>query len=299
MIAPYSARRASPVAIDYIALQATAGRRFECAVGDANAAEAGPGPVLIEAAEWSEVIYGRGEAALQSTPHAMQLVSHAFPASGAHTIVSAWPFDLIRFERLVANARGRWGLAVPVIYPVTTDLDALERLTAIAQKHGAGFIAALPVDVDAPARKALAQSLTLDDETYETLFHADLEPLVVATERHIAQLAHEINVADFIVPPRWEDKSNWNAAILLMLAATRMLAMKHEVELASRMARSARAVAQLDKPIERIAAAASLAIIESVDDTSVDMLTDWLETGRSAFADHINKQWRLRRDAGL
>src|SRR5207245_465099 len=123
-------------------------------------------------------------------------------------------------------------------------------------------------------------------------------PISIATERHIAALADEINVADFIVPPRWEERSNWNAGILLMLAATRMIAMKHDVELASRIARSARVVAQLDKPIERIAAAASLSIIEALDEVSVDVLTDWLESGRSAFVDHIDKQWRLRRDAG-
>ena len=84
-----------------------------------------------------------------------------------------------------------------------------------------------------------------------------------------------------------------------MLAATRMIGMKRDVEIATRIARSARAVAQLEKPLERIAAAASLSIVESLDEISVDVLTDWLETGRSAFVDHINKQWQLRRDAGV
>jgi hypothetical protein len=72
-----------------------------------------------------------------------------------------------------------------------------------------------------------------------------------------------------------------------------MLAMKHDVETASRIARSARVVAQLDKSLERIAAAAHLSIVESLDEISVDALTEWLETGKSTFLDHINKQWRL------
>ena len=273
---------------------------MECLVCEQVDGEPPRSPVMIESAELGEVVYRRGEEALRIAPEAMQLVSHALPAGTADVIVAAWPFELRRLERLYESARGRrWGIAVPVIFPVTTDLQALEKLAGMAQRFGARFLAAVPVDLDAPARKAIAQSMTLDSETYEMLFHADLEPIAIATERHIAALAQEIGVADFVLPPRWEEKSNWNAGVLLTLAATRMLAMKHDVELASRLARSGRAVAQLDKPIERVAAAASLSIIEALDEISVDVLSDWLESGRSAFLDHIDKQWRLRRDAGL
>ena len=31
----------------------------------------------------------------------------------------------------------------------------------------------------------------------------------------------------------------------------------------------------------------------------VEALTEWIESGRSSFVDHINKQWRLRRDVGM
>ncbi len=48
-----------------------------------------------------------------------------------------------------------------------------------------------------------------------------------------------------------------------------------------------------------MAQAASLAIIDSLDEISIDLLTEWLETGRSSFAGHIEKQWRLRRDSGM
>ena len=157
------------------------------------------------------------------------------------------------------------------------------------------FLTGLPIELDPTARKVIAA----DRDDFEMLFHGDIEPLQVATERHIASLAADIGAADFVLPPRWEEKSNWNAAILLTLIASRMIAMKRDVESASRIARSARLVAQLDKPLERIAGAASLSIIESLDDISTDVLTDWLGSGRSAFVDHINKQWRLRRDVGV
>jgi hypothetical protein len=295
-IAPYSARRAVPVAIDYFELQATGAQRLECSVAERVEIERAEAPRLVDATGWAEVIYRRGD----EVREAMHLVTHAAPAASACAVISAWPLDFERLERLFVEMRGReWGIAVPVIFPVTTDLAALDRLARAAHEYGARFLAGIPIELDATARKALAQSMTLDDETYEMLFHADLEPLSIATERHVAAVAHEIGVADFVVPPRWDERSNWNAAILLMLAATRMIAMKHDVELATRIARSARAVAQLDKPVERVASAASLSIIEALDEISVDVLTDWLESGRSAFADHIDKQWRLRRDAGF
>lgn len=299
-IAPYSARRAAPLAIDYLELHASGAQRLECSVCEELPDEDHRAPILIESAEWTEVVYRRGQEAMRISRDAMQLVTHSVPPDIGEFIVSAWPFEIPRLERLFKQAgNSRWGVAVPVIFPVTTELAALEQLARAAVANGASFLAALPVDLDATARNALARSMTLDDETYEMLFHADLEPVSIATERHIAALAQEMGIADFIVPPRWEEKSNWNGAILLTLAATRMFAMKHDVEAASRIARSARALAQLDKPIAKIAAAASLSIVEALDEISVDVLSDWIDTGRSAFADHIDKQWRLRRDAGM
>ena len=87
--------------------------------------------------------------------------------------------------------------------------------------------------------------------------------------------------------------------MLLALTATRILSMNRDEELAWRLTRSAKVVALLEKPIERVAQAASLSIIDSLDEISVDLLTEWLETGRSSFVGHIEKQWRLRRDSGI
>jgi hypothetical protein len=324
IIAPYSARRAEPIAIDYLDLQATRAERSEVTVcedvrdeleradGRARVRE----PVLIDATESAEVVFRRGEAALEfcaeNDSAAIHLVSSrgALPdgaAAGSTIAIAPWPLELDRVEALFDEARARqlrWGVVVPVMYPVTTNLAALAQLAEAA--HGATFFAALPIDLDPAARKAIAEGAgaqpapAIDrDESYEMLFHADLEPIHVATERHIAALAAEIGCEDFVVPPRWDRRTNWNASVLLTLAASRMLAMKREVETAWRIVRSARTVVQLEKPIERVAEAAHLSIIESLDPISVEALTEWIETGRSSFVEHIGKQWRLRRDAGV
>jgi hypothetical protein len=318
-IAPYSARRAAPVAIDYLELRAGFVEKIEAGVCDNVGGEIErvtvrqplDEPVLIEASEIAEVVFRRGEEALRACATqqcaALLLISThgVLPREvpeGTVIAISAWPPEIERIASLCAEAQERglaFGIVVPVIFPVTTDLGTLAGLAEVARTHEVRFLASFAVDVDAAARKALAESMATDDETYDQLFHADLEPVIVATERHIAALAAEIGADDFITPPRWERRSNWNGAVLLTLTATRMLAMKHEVETATRLARSARVVAQLEKPIARIAEAASLAIVDPLDDISVDMLTEWIETGRSAFCDHVGKQWRLRRDAGL
>jgi hypothetical protein len=318
-IAPYSARRAAPIAIDYLELRAGFVEKVEALVCEDVAGEIErttirqqlAEPAFIEATEFAEVVFRRGEEALWACAAqqcaALLLVSThgALPREvpeGTVIAVSAWPLELERLGTLSAEARERglaFGIVVPIIFPVTTDLASLASLADLARQHEARFLASFAVDVDAAARKALAESMATDDETYDQLFHADLEPVIVATERHIAALAAEIGADDFITPPRWERRSNWNGAVLLTLTAARMLAMKHDVETATRLARSARVIAQLEKPIARIAEAASLSIVDPLDDLSVDMLTEWIETGRSAFCDHIGKQWRLRRDAGL
>ena len=311
-IAPYGAKRAAPIAIDYLELRASFSERMEVTVCEDVRDELERSarirePVLIEASEFAEVVFRRGEEALRFCCDIDATAIHLVSTRGtlpktacerAIVVIAAWPVDIPRLLELFGNARERrmrWGAAIPVIFPATTNLDTLREIANAARENGAMFLAALPIELDPTARKVVAG----DREDYEMLFHGDVEPLQVATERHIAALAADIGAADFILPPHWEEKSNWNAAILLTLTASRMIAMKRDVEIASRIARSARVVAQLEKPLERIASAASLSIVESLDDISVDVLNDWLDGGRSAFVDHINKQWRLRRDVGV
>lgn len=307
IIAPYGARRSTPLAIDYLELRASATEKLEVPVADRvrdelerNAGRIGE-PVLIEATEVAEEVFGRGEEALAFCAEqglgALQLVSTrgALPAEvppNAVIAISAWPLELHRLQPLFGEARARglrWGVAVPVIYPVTVNVTALAELADAA--HGAAFLAPLPLALEPTAKEAMARSLALDEESYTTLFHSDLDPLHLAAEKRMAALAAERGMADFITPPGWERKTNWNASVLLTLTASRMIAMQQDLDVATAMSRSARIVAELDKPLERIAAAASLSIIEGLDETSIAILEAWLR-GEESLADEISEQWR-------
>lgn len=304
-IAPYSARRATPIAIDYLALRATGAEKLEVTVTETVREElertkAVDGPVLIDAAGAAEPVFRRGEEALayceeQQLP-ALFLTSTegALPEHEAVTVIAAWPLDLERLTGLFENARGTWGVAVPVLYPVTTGLPALAELAKLARTHGARFFAPLAIDADPTAKQALAAGA--DDDTFAMLFHSDLEPLHVATERHIAALAIEHGMEDFILPPRWDEKTNWNAAVVLTLTAARMMTMELDLDLAGTLARSARIIASLDKPLTRIAAAASLSIIGDLDEVSAEILTAWLRGEEAEFVEYVNRKWRIRRD---
>ena len=313
-LAPYGPRRATPVAVDYLDLRASGAERVDVTVAAdvrddlERTSTRIAGPVLIDAAEVAETIFRRGAEALAlmaewSLPAAILLSTRGEPLrTEERTILAAWPLEIDALERQAAILRGTdWGMAVPVMFPATTDLAALDRLCGLAAGNGARFFAAIPIEIDATAKQALARSLTLpeDDETYQHLFHANLEPVHVATERHIAALAAGAGLEDFVLPPRWGEPANWNAAVVLTLTATRMLAMQRDTEMAGALARSARLVAELEKPLVRIAEAAPLSIIEALDPTSVEILTDWAAGRDSAFVQQVNARWRLRRDAGM
>ncbi|MGZ8868139.1 MAG: hypothetical protein ACXW2P_07320, partial [Thermoanaerobaculia bacterium] len=232
-VAPYGARRAAPVSIDYLDLRASWSERMDVTVTEdprdeleRMATRLEP-PVLIEAAEFSEAIFHRGReiATLLSEwglPSTMLASTRGeIEAANADMIaLAAWPVDLDRLASQAASLRGRaWGMVIPVMFPATTDLAALESLCAIAERNAAQFFAAIAVELDATAKQAMARSLTLpeDEETYQHLFHADLEPVHIATERHIAALGAAAGIADFIIPPGWPERTNWNAAVLLTL----------------------------------------------------------------------------------
>jgi hypothetical protein len=310
-VSPYAAKRATPIAIDYLALRAMGvGEKIEVGVSDGvrdelERARAIAGPVLIDVAESAELVFRRGEEALafcdQQQLAAMMLTSTrgTLPLDETATVViAAFPLELERLATLFEQANGRrWGVAVPVLFPATTELAPLAALADVVQKQGASFFTAIGVEVEPTAKQALAQSLNLgaEDDRYAMLFHSAVEPVQLATERHIAALARERGMADFIVPPRWEERTNWNAAVLLTLTASRMMAMELDLDLAGRIARSARAIAELDKPLARIAESASLSIIGGVDETSAEALTSWIESGSAPFCEFVDEQWRMKR----
>ena len=285
-IAPYGPRRATPIAIDYLTLRATGAEKAEATVcddvrGELDRARGLAAPVLIDAAENAEEVFRRGAAAL------------------AWCEEQGFAAQLLTSSGYVVRIGG--GVAVPVIFPITTDLAFLESLADDAKRDGATFFAAIAIDVEPTAKQAIAQSLELtgDDDRYAMLFHADAAPIALATERHIAALAHERGLSDFVLPPRWNERTNWNAAVLLTLTASRMIALELDLDLAGHIARSARTIAELDKPLTRIAESANLSIIAGLDATSVEMLTEWLERGTASFGEYVDEQWRLRRDGAM
>lgn len=313
-VQPYATRRSVPLSIDYAALRASGAERLEVTVStdvrdELERTRPLAAPVLVDAAEAAETVFRRGEEIVAwcgaRNLATIQLVSAdgALPAtSHAESLVAiaCWPPSTARLERLFAEAQARglaWGAVVPLLFPVTTELDLLATVADLAAAHGARFLSGFVIDADATARQAIARSLELepDDDRYALLFHGSVEPILVSSERHLAALAARRNLDDFVVPPRWSERSNWNAAIVLTLTASRMMAMELDLDLAGTIARSARLVADLDKPLTRIAESASLSIIGGLDDTSVEMLTEWLADGESSFGDYVNEQWRLER----
>jgi len=217
------------------------------------------------------------------------------------TIV-AWPPDpgaLAAMASLAASSGAPWGIAVPVMFPATTELGLIDAIAEIASKSGAAFLTGFAIDTDAAARRHLAASTGVDEDGYSLLFHGDVDTLQLATERHIAAVAHARGLSDFALPPDWATRTNWNAAIALALAGTRLVSMQRNVELGWDILRASAAVATLDKPLVTIAEQASLSIVEPLPEAVVDCLGEWLETGSSSFFRSVDDDWRLRRDAGV
>src|SRR5207237_4755120 len=156
-IAPYSPRRGAPIAIDYLELTATYISKLEVTVAEQvredleRTTERQPlrAPVLVDATEFAEQVFRRGDEIAQfcaaSADESLMLISTrgVLPESPADTVaIATWPLEFHRLEPLFEAARERrirWGVAIPVIYPVTTNLDALTQLAELAKKNGASF----------------------------------------------------------------------------------------------------------------------------------------------------------------
>jgi len=157
-IAPYSPRRAAPIAIDYIDLRASCAERFEVSVCEnvrddlerSTTRHPLHAPVLIDAAEFAEVIFSRGEEALQFAAEqhvaAMQVISTrgAIPkqvAEDAVIAIAAWPLEFDRIEALFSDAIGEslyikmdgWTLILGVNDVDTPKTDKQARLLVLAE----------------------------------------------------------------------------------------------------------------------------------------------------------------------
>lgn len=313
---PYEGHRSTPIALDWVNLIASGVEQdeLEIAEGAGQTMALSPylrAPLVIDASGPAEAVYRRGDevvhAGLALGIELMELITTdgALPSIGNERLtvgIGMWPPDPVALEQLAGEAQRRslaWGVLVPVIPPVTTDLPLLEEIADVAARHAAKFLAAVPMEVEPTARRILAERLQLDEEQFAGLFESDLEQITVGTERHIAALASERGLLDAVpvlLPPR---HLNWMAAAALGSIGNRMIRMNREVELGWAILRASRTVAALGTPIRRIADAASLAIIEPLDPIVTAALEEWLERGTCGLGEEIDAAWRLRRDYGV
>lgn len=302
-ISPYSSPRETPLAIDLVELTLRGEQQLAVDVAELESVGGSTEkPLLIDAAGPAELIYRRGEAiAAQMKEEAGQTIflssaSGALPvnATAATTVIATWPLNIGRlddlFERASSGAK-RWGALVPLVHPLTTTVADLARVADSLRRHKASFLASTPIDVDATAKPFLATG-----DSYEEMTHAELETIIVATERHVAALAHERQLLDFIPTPDWPQPTNWNCAVALTRAGTRLIRMERDVELGWSFVRQARAITAMEKQLTWIASRSHLGIIDFLDEITVDALTEFISEGRSAYFDEIDVEWRLRRD---
>lgn len=266
-------------------------------------------PVLIDAAGVAEPTYRKGEEAAafcdeESLEHTVVIsIDGRVPdrlSDRASLVLVAWPPDPTELDRMAVEAgtlAKSWGCVVPILFPATTSLELLEEIARVAETRGATFLTGVPIDADAEAKSWLASTVEgLDDSDYSLLFHADLDTVLLATERHVAALAHERGMRDSVIPPGFDRLMNWNAATVLAIAGTRMVKMQRNVELGWEILRASATIAALDKPLTTIAERASLSIVDGLPEAAVDCLTEWLEMRSASLLHTIDEEWRLRRD---
>lgn len=309
-VAPYGAPRGQGVAINYLSLSATGKAKRDVTVTRAVAGQLEreqrlDDPVLVESAEVTETIFRRGEEAMRVLQSrgalATQLISTTGrvpsiePSDRTSLVISCWPLltgDLSRLFQRAAEAQLRWGALIPAVMPARACEETLREIADLAAENGASYLASVPVDLDPSAKHAVADALGGSPEAWQSLFDGDWDDESADTERVVAKLAHERSLADRVVIPGLEPHGNWSAAIRLAVAGTRLLRLKRDVELGWTLLRSSKLVAQLHKPVDRIAAAASLSIIQTLDSSSVAALEAWLRSDDTTFFDEIDEDWR-------
>lgn len=309
-LSPYTSGGDPFIAIDLIDGLATAADRDELAVCHDSAAELERmkmlrEPLLIDGSSTAETTCGEAAKLLQAAVRQKFRVTYVGSAAAPRAdvsdadvvVLSAWsPTAETRPITAPALRSGaKWGIVVPIIPPLTTELTLLTELVANAAEAGASFCVPLALDIDPVARHAAVSRLEdVDDETFAWMFDERFDLVVVSTERHLAALAHERGMSDVVPLP--DVPVNWRMATLLTQIGYKLQRMERDVELAWALQKSARIIAALKKPVDLIATAASLAIVNGLDATSIEVVEQSLREQRSDFADEVNADWRLRRD---
>jgi hypothetical protein len=310
-IRPYSFPRDEGAAIDFVDGTATSSSRLEvtvCAnvVDQLERERFLAEPVLIDATSAAEELFGGGKQGASFCRSSdletifLTTVDGALPDPGVTTAVVAWPLNDEMMARMFEAASSLdWGVVIPIVHPLTTDLQRLRTIVELALTYKPAFLCAEAIELDPTSRRAIASAgELLDEETFASLFDEGSHHVVVASERHVAAVAHEAGLLDHVPFRRAvSQRSNWAAATLLARTAARMFAMEHDVEKAWTLQRAARLIAALGKPLRRVAEAASLSIIAALDAESVEILEAWVEGNEEPpFVQSVNERWRLRRD---
>lgn len=304
-ISPYHplARSAWTPAIDHLALSGSAPQRLEIGIGELEIADH-RGPWVVDLTGPQEPVYRKFASAGRVPPGARILISaegELPPHDRVSVILTSWPLWTKSLESIageLARQEREWALFIPLLPLVTTDLVAVDRLCDLAIDHGATAITCETIELDAAAKRALIERADRrGSDTWQTVFDSRADSLLsVATARHVAARAREAGL-------RWwlEDdlRDNWAAAAHLSRIATEMFHLGRSPELAASLDVSARAVAVLPHELSVLAESAPLTIVEGVTDLAEDALREWLESGRSELADEIDREWCVRRDAGL
>lgn len=316
-VRPYSFPHTTPVAFDWTTLCADATERIQVDVCGAReiadvlerSLGAPHGAVLVDATGSAEITYRSGIAAVEhlaanSTPSAL-IVSVDAPLppdipAGVTVILNFWPPDpdLLdsRCKEAASHPGLQWGVVVPLVYPASFKVDLLDRVGQRTAEAGGSFVAAARFEFSAAAKRAITDD-DLDEETYSRLFHSDLDAITTATERHIAAVAAARGISDHVTAPRGTSV-NWSAATVLAHLGQRLVSLGRN-ELGWTILKSANVVAQLTKPVDRIAAATPLAAVRDLDPISAEVVESWLRGEQAPLAREVAETWPLRRDHGI
>lgn len=289
-------------ALDHLSLVGVAPGRIEVSVDRSDEFELPADPTVVDLTGPQEMIFSCASTLGALDRNVVLLIS---PESGMPQvegepliIISCWPLWIEQIRRLAevcSDRQYRWGLFLPILVPGTEALPVIEELASIARNHGASVFAGEPFSMSAEGKRALLdRAMSVDDETWsKTYAEQDHELIGIATARHVAALARELDLPWWI---EWEGRDNWGGAAHLSRIGTQIASMGRSPEVASVFTKAANAVAALDRPIAQIAESASLTIVDHIEELAEEVLLEWLERGSSAIAEETDDEWCLRRD---
>lgn len=311
-VSPYQGPRRSGVAVDWMSLRATAPTGGELSVSrdpvDMLQRERKVrAPWLIDACGFAEVVHGRGGALLASDelrngPVVVLASTDGAvpdpPAGGNATLVlTLWPLDEDEIDARIIECAAwpRWGACIPLLHPVTTNLELIESLAERVAKAGGAFLTSATIAAEPAAMSALVMmSDDADASAWESIRDGSADSANVRSGGIVASAARRAEIGDRCPLPASRD--NWSAAATLSAVADRLFLLDTDPELAWQFRRSAATVASLPKPLPLISESASLSIIEGLGQPVITALESWLAGREPALLTRFDAEWRSRYD---